>query len=121
MEFRFAEEGNRSCKNIFQISKEVVQGRVRKLIVSDELSIFRKIDKKPGELAIHPFDLDHEDEDILYDLGQMVLSQVGEVIVASRNEIPKGRPILAISEDDDKELEKIEGSYQYEVLQERFG
>lgn len=121
MEFRFAEEGNRTRKNIFQISRAVVQGRVRKLIVSDELSIFGKIDKKSGGLAIHPFDLDHEDDDILDDLAQMVLSQGGEVIVASRNEIPKGRPILAILDDDDKELEKTEDSYQHEVLQERFG
>ncbi len=121
MEFRFAEEGNRTRKNIFQISKAVAQGRVRKLIVSDELSIFGKIDKKSGGLAIHPFDLDHEDDDILDDLAQMVLSQGGEVIVASRNEIPKGRPILAIVEDDGKELEKTEDSYHYEVLQERFG
>lgn len=121
MEFRFAEEGNRTRKNIFQIAKAVVQGRVRKLIVSDELSIFGKIDKKSGGLSIHPFDLDHEDDDILDDLAQMVLSQGGEVIVASQNEIPKGRPVLAILEGDDKELEKTEASYRHEVLQERFG
>jgi hypothetical protein len=107
MEFRFAEEDNRTRKNIFQIAKAVVQGRVKKLIVSDELSIFGKIDKKSGGLAIHPFDLDHEDDDILDDLAQMVLSQGGEVIVASRNEIPKGRPILAILEDDGNEIKKL--------------
>ncbi len=119
MEFRFAEEGNRAKKNIFQISKAVIQGRVRKLIVSDELSIFGKIDKTTGGLAIHPFDLDHEDDDILDDLAQMVLSQGGEVIVASRNDIPKGRPILAILEDDGKELKKTEELYRDRTLQER--
>lgn len=103
LEFRFAEEGKRTRKNIFQISKAVVQGKVRKLIVSDELSIFGKIDKKSGGLAIHPFDLDHEDDDILDDLAQIVLSQGGEVVIASTDEIPKGRPILAILDDDSKE------------------
>lgn len=106
LEFRFAEEENRAKKNIFQISKAVVQGRVRKLIVTDELNIFGKIDFKTGGLAIHPFDLDHEDDCILDDLAQMVLSQGGEVIVARRDEIPKGRPILAILDDDETELEK---------------
>lgn len=119
LEFRFAEEGNRTRKNIFQISRAVVQGKVRKLIVTDEISIFGKIDKKSGGLAIHPFDLDHEDDDILDDLAQMVLSQGGEVIIAKRNEIPKGRPILAILDDEGLSLEKFDG-LQHEVLEGRF-
>lgn len=118
MEFRFAEEGNRARKNIFQIAKAVVKGRVRKLIVTDELNIFGKVDKDSGGLAIHPFDMDHEDDDILDDLAQMVLSQGGEVIVASRSEIPKGRPILAILDDEEKELEKTK---DYAVFEERSG
>jgi hypothetical protein len=107
-EFRFAEDSRRTQKNIFQISRAVVRGQVRKLAVTDDLCIFGKIDKKSGGLAIHPIDLDHEDDDILDDLAQMVLSQGGEVIVASRNEIPNGRPILAILDDEGTELEKRE-------------
>jgi hypothetical protein len=120
-EFRFAEEGHRTRKNIFQIARAVVQGRVRKLIVSDELSIFGKIDKKTGGIAIHPFDLDHEDDDILDDLAQMVLSQGGEVVVASKSEIPKGRPILAILDDDGKTLDKKEDLPFHKIFQERVG
>lgn len=99
LEFRFAEENNRVSKNIFQISEAVLQGRVRKLIVTDELSIFGRIDPRSGDVVIHPFDLDHEDDCLLDDLAQMVLSQGGEVVVARLDEIPKGRPILAILED----------------------
>tara|TARA_B110001454_G_scaffold158569_1_gene147892 strand:- start:30322 stop:31446 length:1125 start_codon:yes stop_codon:yes gene_type:complete len=120
LEFRFAERGNRVKKNIFQISKAVVQGKVRKLVVTDELSIFGKIDLKSGGLAIHPFDLDHEDDCILDDLAQLVLGQGGEVIVAKRNEIPNGRPILAILDDDDENIEKME-DFHYRDLAERFG
>jgi hypothetical protein len=105
LEFKFAEEGNRTQKNIFQIAKAVVQGKVHKLIVTDELSIFGTIDKKTGGLALHPFDLDHEDDCILDDLAQMVLSQGGEVVIAKRDEIPKGRPILAILDEDGLVLE----------------
>lgn len=101
LEFRIAEEDKRASKNIFQISKAVVRGRVRKLIVTDELNIFGKIDLKSGGISIHPFDLDHEDDCLLDDLAQIVLSQGGEVLVAKRDEIPKGRPILAILHDDD--------------------
>lgn len=120
LEFRLAEEGSRARKNIFQIARAVVKGKVRKLIVTDELSIFGKIDLRTGGLSIHPFDLDHEDDCILDDLAQMVLSQGGEVLVASRDEIPKGRPILAILDDEGTSLEKTE-DLQYQILQERFG
>lgn len=119
-EFQFAEIKNRSSKNIFQISKAVVQGRVQKLIVTDELNIFGKIDQKSGELSLHPFDLDHEDDCILDDLAQMVLNQGGEVVVAKREQIPKGRPIIAILDDDKENLEKID-ELPYEVFQERSG
>jgi hypothetical protein len=118
-EFRLAEEDNRVQKNIFQISRAVVKGKVRKLLVTDEINIFGKIDRTSGGIAIHPFDLDHEDDDLLDDLAQMVLSQGGEVIVASKDQIPKGRPILAILDDQCAELEKAEQLRQSEIFQER--
>ena len=36
----------------------------------------------------------------------MVLGQGGEVIIASMADIPQGRPVLAIIDDDGVELEK---------------
>lgn len=117
-EFQFAEEGNRTKKNIFHISRAVVQGKVRKLIVTDEVSIFGKIDHKSGSLSINAYDIDHEDDCILDDLAQMVLNQGGEVVIAKRTEIPKGRPILAIIDSDGESLEKTE-MIQIEALQER--
>lgn len=114
LEFHLAEEMNLAKKNIFQIAKAAVQGRVRKLIVADGIRIFGKIDPKSGGLAIHPYDLDHEDDDLLDDLAQTVIAQGGEVIVASRDEIPKGRPILAILNEKTSEtltlVEKIKNS-----------
>ncbi len=89
--------------------------------MTDEMSIFGTIDKKTGGLALHSFDLDHEDDCILDDLAQMVLSQGGEVVIAKRDEIPKGRPILAILDDDGLVIEKTEDLQAFEVLQERFG
>jgi hypothetical protein len=121
LEFRIAEGNNRTQKNIFQIAKAVVQGRVRKLIVTDELSIFGRIDTKSGGLSIHPFDLDHEDDDLLDDLAQMVLSQGGEVIIAKRDEIPKGRPILAILDEDGPKFELKKNLDLRNVIHERFG
>lgn len=95
-EFRLADEEQKVKKNIFQVSRAVAQRQVHKLIVCDDLHIFGKIDRRSGGVAIHPFDSDHEDDCILDDLAQMVLGYGGEVIVARREEIPKGRPVLAL-------------------------
>lgn len=107
MEFYQAENLNLANKNIFQIAKAAKKGKVRKLIIADGIQIFGKIDKKSGELSIHPAHLNHEDDDILDDLAQEVLIQGGEVIVALPEEIPKGRPILAILERPDSKLAKL--------------
>lgn len=98
VEYYHAEELSLAKRNIYQIAKAVVQGKVRKLIVADGINIFGKIDLRTGDLAIHPADLDHEDDCVLDDLAQTVLASGGEVVVASRDEIPKGQPILAILE-----------------------
>ena len=103
MEFYQAEDLNLANKNIFQIAKAAIEGKVKKLIIADGINIFGKIDRKSGGLSIHPADLDHEDDDILDDLAQEVLAHGGEVVVASRHEIPKGRPILAIFDRPDSE------------------
>ncbi|MEZ4871955.1 MAG: hypothetical protein R2827_06875 [Bdellovibrionales bacterium] len=66
------------------------------MIVSDGIQIFGKICKKTGGLSINPVHLDHEDDDLLDDLAQLVLAKGGRVVVASADQIPKGRPILAI-------------------------
>ena len=101
-EFRFAETENQTTKNIYHIAQAVTHGKVKKLLVTDEINIFGKIDSKSGQVLIHPFDLDHEDDCILDDLAQLVINQGGEVIIAKMNEIPNRRPILALLKEDDK-------------------
>ena len=101
LEFKTADMNSRVQKNIFLIAKSVVRGKVRKLIVTDEVSLFGTIDRKSGGLALHPFDLDHEDDCILDDLAQMVFNQGGRVTVAKRSEIPNGRPILAMLDEEE--------------------
>lgn len=110
-EYEFAEENRLASRNFFRISKAAIQGKVKKLIIAEDASVYGKIDPKTGELILHPYDLNHEDDDVLDDLAQTVLNQGGEVVVASKNIIPKGRPLLAIFKNEIKErpieLQKI--------------
>ncbi len=104
LEFQFAEDLNLIRKNIFQISKAAVRGKVKKLMIADELNIHGRLDKNSGSISIHPTDLDHEDDDLLDDLAQTVLSAGGEVVVASLENMPSNRPIIAIVESGDSSL-----------------
>lgn len=99
IEFRSAEEINLGDRNIFQIAKAAIEGRVKKLIVADGVHIFGRIHPVTGNLTINRDNAHHRDDDILDDLAQTVLHQGGEVVVASKAQIPKGRPALAILYD----------------------
>lgn len=108
VEFYWSEDMSLGKRNIFQIAKAAVQGKVRKLIVADGVQIFGKLDRLTGGVSINPVHLDHEDDDLLDDLSQTVLANGGEVIVVPKDQIPKGRPILAIlREDPEKVLETV--------------
>lgn len=95
-EFEYALTLNRTKHNLFSIAKAAVQGQVEKLLISEEVEIFGKLDRKNGDLKLHAADLDHEDDDVLDDIAQTVMSFGGEVIIAKKSEIPKNKPILAI-------------------------
>jgi len=96
IEFSVAEDQSRIAKNIFQISKAIARGEVRKLMVAADTKVFGKVDAKTGDLAINPYHLDHEDDDILDDLAQAVIAQGGEVIIADGVEMPIARIAMAI-------------------------
>ncbi|HEX4926282.1 MAG TPA: hypothetical protein VFV50_19465, partial [Bdellovibrionales bacterium] len=65
VEFFEADELNLTQKSIFQVARSAVQGNVKKLIVAEGINVFGRIDRKTGDLSIHPADLDHEDDDLL--------------------------------------------------------
>lgn len=112
LEFQQAERVRLGKRNLFQIAKAAVQGRIKKLIVTDGIQIFGKIDPRTGGISIHPVHSDHEDDDLLDDLAQMVLARGGEVVVAPKDSIPKNSPILAILKTPLRRSKRIK-TYDY--------
>jgi hypothetical protein len=120
-EFSAADQDGRAQKNVFHISRAAAEGRVTKLVVSSDVDIFGKIEPRSGGLSLHPFDLDHEDDDILDDLAQIVLSNGGEVLVTPKDQIPGERPVLALIDETRRPRYHAVLQAQHEVLEERFG
>lgn len=98
-EFLSLAKKNKIQKSIYHISKSVIQGKVKKLLVAENINIYGKLNRSSGDIDLHPFDLDNEDDCIMDDLAQIVLSQGGEVILVNTQKIDKNRPILAIAEN----------------------
>jgi hypothetical protein len=110
-EFETAQKFNRAKTNIFLIAKAAVKGNIKKLVVAEDLNVFGKLDQLTGGVSLHPLDLDHEDDCLLDDLAQTVLLKGGEVVVAKRNEIPQGRPIIAVLKTQSADLTADNASY----------
>lgn len=102
VEFDQASNEKRTRKNLFQIAKAATLGQIQKLIIASDVLVHGRIDMRTGGLSLHPFDLDHEDDDILDDLAQAVLARGGEVFVVPREQLPKGRSALAILDRADQ-------------------
>jgi hypothetical protein len=96
IEYRCAAALNLTTSNMDQIAQAAFQGQVRTLIIADGMHIFGRLDPGTGRLTLHPRDMDHEDDDVLDDLAQTVMAFGGNVMVASRHQLPQGRPALAI-------------------------
>jgi hypothetical protein len=103
-EFELAKNLKHTKTNIFQIARAALKGNVRKLVVAEDFSVFGKLDKHSGGVAIHATDMDHEDDCLLDDLAQTVLLNGGEVIVAKKSDIPNGKVIMAILNNEQIEI-----------------
>ncbi|MFN7728557.1 MAG: hypothetical protein ACK5P7_05330 [Bdellovibrio sp.] len=118
-DFEIADKQNQACSDLFEMTAAAVRGQVQKLVIADDMSLFGKVDHDSGVLTLHAHDLNHEDDCILDDLAQLVLNQGGQVVIAKQNQIPDGRPALAILNDERPQTTAHAGLH--DVLQERFG
>lgn len=89
-----------ALSNIYTIAEAAVKGKVKQLLVAEDVQIFGRLNPSNGELAIHPGDMDHQDDDLLDDISQTVLLKGGEVAVCARRDMPSQRPILALLDRD---------------------
>lgn len=103
-EYDLASSVNLGQKNLIQIAKAAVMGNIKKLIVSDGMQIYGLLNKKTGQINIHPTHLNHQDDDLLDDIAQIVIERGGKVVVVSKDQLPKRRPILAILKDSSKNI-----------------
>ncbi len=102
IDFNFALAMEMTQNNIADIAKYAVKGEVAKLIIARDVNVFGKVNRTSGKLTINPFQLDHEDDDILDDLAQIVVQNGGKVITIDKDRIPGKRVAIAIRNQERK-------------------
>lgn len=99
MDFNYASDLKIANRNIVEIARAAVLGRVTKLLIAEEVKIFGKLNLITGAIALNLEDEDHEDDDLLDDIAQVVLAHGGQVSIVTKDKIPFGRAALAILEN----------------------
>ncbi len=113
-EYSYAEQFYITRSDLRDIARAAVQGRIRKLIIAEDKKIFGKLNSFTGEISIHPFDLDHEDDDLLDDIAQLVMKKGGSVIISRQKDLFEGRPALAILNFESLDANLSQGNYRVE-------
>ncbi|SMF26882.1 hypothetical protein [Pseudobacteriovorax antillogorgiicola] len=95
-EFMVATQLGKTNTRIDQIAYVATQGGVERLFVSEDLMLFGRIEPATGRITLHDRHRDHEDDDVLDDIAQIVLSKGGEVVVTPQSRMPGGGPVAAV-------------------------
>lgn len=84
-----------ALKEVLEVARAAVEGRVSTLLVDADRVIPGRIDVNSGAVAIA--DLEHPDvDDLLDDLGELVLGRGGEVVIVPRERMPSDTGVAAI-------------------------
>ncbi|MCO4753719.1 MAG: hypothetical protein KC478_04520 [Bacteriovoracaceae bacterium] len=96
MDYNIALMNGRAESDIETIIKEAKAGRIKKLIISGEDSVWGRFDAFKNQINRINEQINYEDDDLLDSISEKVLEGGGEVVVANRKQLPKNKVLLAI-------------------------
>ncbi len=99
IEYFHAQDRKLTLGTLQQIARSAAEGRIKKLFVAEDVRFWGRMDRTTGKVQLHPMQLNSEDDDLLDDLAELVLSRGGEVVVGKLEQLPYGRPVSAILTD----------------------
>lgn len=87
---------NRLIEDLTKISRAALHGEVKTLYLRDKSEVWGQLDRRSGQISLHPRQMNSKDDDILDDIACEVIRQGGEVIVLSPKDMPTPSPAAAI-------------------------
>lgn len=97
------------------IALQAVEGNIQKLFVLEKKYIWGSLDKKTGKIEIYPKQQNSQDDDLLDDLCQLVLSKNGEVVVVRDQQHFKENSALALIKNGREENQFNSSKKNYNI------
>ena len=95
-EFRELAHAGGASDDLTEIARAAVKGKVRKILLASDQTLFGKIDRRTGGVTLHSEQLDSADDDVLDDLAEAVLSSGGKVLCVPSRDLPTSSPVAAV-------------------------
>jgi len=95
-EFKYLRRFGCAVDTITHVAKAASDGLVQSLLIRRGINLWGQIDSRAATVNLNKNGLNHAADDILDDIGEMVLSRGGEVHVLHAREMPTQSPIAAV-------------------------
>jgi hypothetical protein len=96
VEYRYTKSKGRAIDNLSKIAEAAASGHVKSLLIRSGAKIWGRILKKSGKVQVETQNQGFLSDDVLDDLGEMVLKHKGQVYVLKPHEMPTAEPVAAV-------------------------
>ena len=87
----------RVLENLHEIAMAAIQGKVKSLLVANDVNVWGSINKATGDInSCTKKNISIPEDDVLDDLAEVVLARGGEVVICKQRDIPSAREAVAL-------------------------
>jgi hypothetical protein len=96
VEFRYTRGKGRAIDNLSRIAEAAAQGQIKSLLIRAGTNIWGRVFRTSGRVQLDTLGANPMADDVLDDIGEMVLKHKGQVFVLKSNEMPTAEPAAAV-------------------------
>ncbi len=95
-EYKFARRFGRAADSLAQVARAAAEGDVKSLLVRQGVNLWGSVNRDSGTFNLMSRRDSSKVDDIIDDIGEMVIKRGGEVHLLSADEMPTNSPVAAV-------------------------
>lgn len=96
VEFKYTRPYGRAIDNLHAIAEAAAKGQIKALLIRSGSQVWGRLNRKTGRMVVSETIGENVTDDLLDDIGEMVLKNNGQVYVLKPNEMPTSEPLAAV-------------------------